>query len=331
MSLLKSRPLKCPLPILLLCLLLSVLTLGFLHQSRHGQVWTAQGSSGPWPPFRPMTDFPTIQPHACVNSSRLHGVTATICVKPADKFVSAAVLSAGAWEPLLVTNMLRALSLYPSAALLDVGCNIGMFTLMAAGLGRRVLAVDAVAENLAYVHASLEKDGRTELVTLVHNSVSNEEELSLYPVLHKTQSKNPGATRLLPADSLIYSSLAAIGPPTRSVLLASLLSSVTSSTIVLKLDIEGWECRALLARGVFHTGKFIPYIFMEWEHLVKNAALVYDNSDNCAPLSRLLEVLAGAGYRPLHPATLAGLDNATLHTPILDVLWVHKTARTIGL
>ena len=44
-------------------------------------------------------------------------------------------------------------SFLPLSAL---GSNIGMFSLMAAAMGRRVVALDAMAENLAYIHKSLE-------------------------------------------------------------------------------------------------------------------------------------------------------------------------------
>ena len=242
-----------------------LLSIGLIFSLYYKGLFSLGRSSGTVTTLKPMLEFPPIQPHSCVKLSTLQGVTATICVRPDDGFISKAVLTRGAWGPQLVTNMLRALTLYHDAALVDVGCNIGMYTLMAAGMGRRVVAVDAVAENLAYVHASLKKDGRTDLVTLLHNSVSNNKNLTLYPILH--DELNPGATKQVSANKLIYSNMMASGPPTHSILLPTLFSSTPSSTIVLKMDIEGWECRALLARGVFNTGKFIPFIFMEWLHL----------------------------------------------------------------
>ena len=88
------------------------------------------------------------------------------------------------------------------------------------------------------------------------------------------------------------------------------------------MDIEGWECKALLVPGVFHTGKFIPYIFMEWKFLPTTPA-------NCANLEALLELFTGSGYTTRYPMTLQVVEVAALHTPVQDVLWVHKTARLI--
>ena len=310
--------------------ILICIIIGMILSLFYKGLFSLRRNSGTVSNLKPMIEFPSIKPHSCVKSSILHGVTATICVKPDDMFISLSVLMGGAWEPEIVTNMLRALSLYHDAALVDVGCNIGMYTIMAAGMGRRVVAVDAVAENLAYVHASLTKDGRNDLVTLLHNSVSNNENLTLYPILHEIESQNPGATKQVSANKLIYSNMMASGPPTHSILLPTLFSNTPSSTIILKMDIEGWECRALLAHGVFNTGKFIPYIFMEWEHLIKNVQFLYKNSDNCDRIQTLLGHLTSNGYKAWHPVTLEALDNATLHSTIKDVLWVHKTAQPLS-
>ena len=55
--------------------------------------------------------------------------------------------------------------------LLDAGSNIGMYTLMVAAMGRKVIAVDAMADNLAYIRRSSELANNEHLVTLVHNAI----------------------------------------------------------------------------------------------------------------------------------------------------------------
>ena len=42
-----------------------------------------------------------------------------------DQFVSGGILSSGAWEPVIVTRVMKALDMNPGAALLDIGANIG--------------------------------------------------------------------------------------------------------------------------------------------------------------------------------------------------------------
>ena len=108
-------------------------------------------------------------------------------MKKQDLLVSCAIVEQGAWEEHNVKNLMKAMSLYDSAVFigkilyfitlsnskycLDGGCNIGMYTIMVAAMGREVVAVDAMADNLAYVRRSLEIQNREHLVTLLHNAI----------------------------------------------------------------------------------------------------------------------------------------------------------------
>ena len=62
-----------------------------------------------------------------VNIYPTAGIKTTICVKDpkVDQFVSGGILSSGAWEPGIVTMVMRALDTNKGAALLDIGANIG--------------------------------------------------------------------------------------------------------------------------------------------------------------------------------------------------------------
>ena len=46
-----------------------------------------------------------------------------------------------------------------------------MFTILVAAMDRKVVAVDAMADNLAYIRRSLELASKVHLVTLAHNAV----------------------------------------------------------------------------------------------------------------------------------------------------------------
>ena len=73
----------------------------------------------------------------------------------------------------------------------DVGCNIGMYSLVVAALGRDVVAVDADARNLELVRKSLEVMDKQSTTRLIYNSVSDGYE-TLYP--HTPDPGNPGGT-----------------------------------------------------------------------------------------------------------------------------------------
>ena len=46
-----------------------------------------------------------------------------------------------------------------------------MYTIMVAAMGREVVAVDAMSDNLAYIRRSLELANKEHLVTLAHNAI----------------------------------------------------------------------------------------------------------------------------------------------------------------
>ena len=53
----------------------------------------------------------------------------------------------------------------------DLGANIGMFSVTVANLDRKVVAVDASLQNLAYIDKSVHLNGHRENVLLINNAV----------------------------------------------------------------------------------------------------------------------------------------------------------------
>ena len=53
----------------------------------------------------------------------------------------------------------------------DLGSNIGMFSVTVASMGRKVVAVDASIQNLAYIHKLVSLNGNEENVKLINNAV----------------------------------------------------------------------------------------------------------------------------------------------------------------
>ena len=62
--------------------------------------------------------------------------------------------------------------IFPKTGLIsDAGCNVGMYSIVAAAMGRHVVAVDAMADNLAYISHSLMFNNMSDRVVLVHNAI----------------------------------------------------------------------------------------------------------------------------------------------------------------
>ena len=96
-----------------------------------------------------------------------------MCIKPIriDNAISKRIDNTGAHEGRAVSTMLKAMSLYPEAVFLDCGSNIGMYSVVMASAKREVVAVDAMLENLAYIHHSLMLTGNRHYARLLNNPV----------------------------------------------------------------------------------------------------------------------------------------------------------------
>ena len=90
-------------------------------------------------------------------------------------FVSGEILKKGAWEPHLTEELMRQLG-PPSngRVFLDVGANIGWFSLNAAAAGHRVIAIDALRTNVELLMRSIEVNPRfKQLIEVYHYAVSS--------------------------------------------------------------------------------------------------------------------------------------------------------------
>eukprot|EP00092_Neocalanus_flemingeri_P053877 GFUD01063402.1.p2 GENE.GFUD01063402.1~~GFUD01063402.1.p2 ORF type:complete len:118 (-),score=45.21 GFUD01063402.1:20-373(-) len=97
-----------------------------------------------------------------------------------------------------------------------------------------------------------------------------------------------------------------------------IFKTIQADTIILKIDIEGYECKALQPDILLGTsGKFIPYIFMEWGQLPQNTA-------NCPEYKEWVELFFQGGYKPADPANLQILGKESLAS-IWDMAWVHSS------
>ena len=85
--------------------------------------------------------------------------------------ISTRINKHGSWEKNIVNNVIKAMKAFPSAVFLDVGANIGMYTVMIAAMKRNVIAVDADSKNLAYIRQSLDMAKTADYVELIYNAI----------------------------------------------------------------------------------------------------------------------------------------------------------------
>ena len=57
--------------------------------------------------------------------------------------------------------------------LVDIGANIGYYSLLAAKLGHRVVAVEPVTDSIRRLHRAAQLEQLTQHITVVHNAVAD--------------------------------------------------------------------------------------------------------------------------------------------------------------
>lgn len=218
--------------------------------------------------FEPLEEDDSISLNQCVMLKCLNK-TSPICVytKAEDKYISKQIVETGFWEKDLVQMAEKVLESDPYLAVLDLGCNIGVFTITAAVNGHTVIGVDPNQKNLRLLSKSLCLGKIYTNVTLIWNAVSNNRSLV---VLHDAKG-NVGGTSVknvneldedIPDDHKAY-----------AILLDDLCNFFDNSPIFIKMDIEGSEYNALQGGKRFLEKKNVKYILMEWfQHKGKKSA-----------------------------------------------------------
>jgi len=164
----------------------------------------------------------------CVGAD-VGGMRFPICVHAAedDVWVSASFVRGGYYERPVVERVVRLLRRYPDVGLVDLGANIGTFTLPAARL-TDVVAVEPYSESMARLFESVRQGGVQANVSLVMNAVSDRR--SVFPLgFHR---RNLGGTYLKTATN---STDCRRGRCTRTILLDDLLPLIRRRRVVMKV------------------------------------------------------------------------------------------------
>lgn len=94
-------------------------------------------------------------------------------------------------------------------------------------------------------------------------------------------------------------------------------------TVIIKMDIEGSQCKAISGSGHYFQSNdflFIAVIIMEWR--------IEDIKKHCAPSehNHMIDILIGNSYQPWEMSLLRKLNAAKADRwPVMDMVWIHES------
>ncbi|KAJ8303199.1 hypothetical protein KUTeg_019595 [Tegillarca granosa] len=188
-----------------------------------------------------------------------------------DKFVSSRIIQYGLFEAPKIDLLLKYLKSDPSLNFIDIGANLGVFTLNVAKFGRKVLAVEALNKNVQHLCLSV-RDGKLQNnIKIIHNALSDKSGVT---VNLGVDVNNMGGTfvddeaeNTKKVKQYWHLEIGGTYGSVNTFTLDNLLDLEEMKdfkNVIIKIDIEGFEYKALIGGQKFFDSINIKAVFMEW-------------------------------------------------------------------
>ena len=241
----------------------------------------------------------------CVKSANIV-VQTTICIHDLNKdvFVSQSIKNNGAWEFNLVQIFMNILNSNKDMQVLDFGAQLGQFSLFAAKLGRKVIAVEPFYENYIRIHKSSQLESTTDNIILVTNGLSDHR--GDLKKLHENNKNNGGQSiddnqvltiltdEQINADKYIL----------RTIEMNDLVTIIPESfkEAIMKIDIEGYEIKAFKKASKLFSRVKVNAVFIEW--MGKSDPTRFKDTE----IEEFLEFMFSRGYVCKNPSGFNNLE-----------------------
>ena len=238
--------------------------------------------------------------HKCVDVKTPKRILMPICVYPAeiDKWVSATILKGTLWESDLVGKMKDYMLLtrltQPNIEFLDLGSNIGVYSLYLAQHGINVTAIEPLHSNMELIFKSILLGKVEDKIRLIWNAVSNNHKI----VKFVKDTNNVGGTGITDINPSEYKGIVDVA---RTVTLDDLIPLFKGKPIAMKMDIESSEYAALLGGEVF---------FQEVDVKVVQIEFMFHRTGKHGP--KIVDYFAKRGYLPFRDLQRTLLLNSYL-------------------
>ena len=217
-----------------------------------------------------------------------------------DIWISKNLFTNGQWEGDFVSLVFRLLlkDNVHDIHFVDLGANIGVFTLAVAKLGLKVIAVEPLSINLQRLCKSVEEgvseDGApfADRVTIIHNALSDVRE----NVQLGKDRQNVGGTYVLKDSNEKKVQGSAVNGKYNDVVMTAKLDDLLQlpnfdlKKVILKIDVEGYESKVFNGGRAFFNTVDVQAVLMEWRW-----------HEGAKDIQSLLNFFTSRKYKPFNP------------------------------
>ena len=227
----------------------------------------------------------------CVRT--LTSIQTTVCLYDVyrDMYISHDLQETGMWEPHVTSDFLDCLARDPTVGVIDLGANIGYYSMLAASAGRMVVAVEPYHKSVRRLQKAAMLENVTANVVVVQNAVSDTRTAATV----RRAGDNQGDTRIRHGAEPC---VGACSPVVRTILLDDLLEVCRFNRAIIKVDIQNYEHRAFAHATELFDNIHITYIFMEWVLMGGHFVAANHTSADKVLVENMLRFLFERNYRP---------------------------------
>jgi FkbM family methyltransferase len=190
---------------------------------------------------------------------------APVCLYPLHKdiYVSASLANYGTWEAGMVQQYQRWLEEHPGSGVIDVGANLGVYSLVAAAMGRHIVSVEPNIENVHRYHKAIRQGQLQDRIVLLQNAVGDS--AGVAKIVYS--GNNQGDTRMKKQDGANVENSAYDNEQayTKMITMDDLLLFCDFKEAIMKIDIQGFEHRAFVHADRLFSNVQIHKVLMEWD------------------------------------------------------------------
>ncbi|XP_060064704.1 uncharacterized protein LOC132545052 [Ylistrum balloti] len=266
----------------------------------------------------------TLRPELCQNltgfqSAKLHTVSGVMDVyihdPKDDKWVSGSLANGHVWESGLVNLVLTSLKKGKHTTFIDIGANLGIYSLFAAKNGFKVISIEPLKINVQRMCSSLRAGHLTDKVTIVRGALSDvSQNVSL-----GIDVNNVGGSFVLQDRNKNKVKDSKVGGQYSDIVMSTTLDNILQlpglnlTRAVIKMDVEGYEHKVVRGGTEFFDSVIIPTVLMEWAF--------HKGADSGTEIIHFFETRNYTAYDPL---TNIYLHSKSSNTWPPEIIWRKK-------